>query len=86
MRRSLLSTLVMSFLLSSSICCTVALIEAEESPKFSILRVPQDFETIQEAINNSTAGDTIFVSSGLYYEHVIVNKTVHSWVQTDKQQ
>ncbi|MCW4051685.1 MAG: right-handed parallel beta-helix repeat-containing protein [Candidatus Bathyarchaeota archaeon] len=76
MRRSLLSTLVMYFLLSSIICYTVALIEAEESPKFSISRVPQDFETIQKAVNNSTVGDTIFVSSGLYYEHVIVNKTV----------
>jgi parallel beta-helix repeat protein len=76
MRRSLLSTLAMSLLLSSIICCKAALIEAEESPKFSILRVPQDFKTIQEAINNSTAGDTIFVSSGLYYEHIIVNKTV----------
>lgn len=76
MGRSLLPILIMSFLFSSIIFCKLNLIQAEERLKFSILRVPQDFETIQEAINNSTAGDTIFVSSGLFYERVIVNKTV----------
>ena len=35
-----------------------------------------DFKTIQEAINNATSGDTIFVHSGTYNEHVIVNETV----------
>lgn len=38
--------------------------------------VPDDFLTIQEAINNAFEGDTIFVKSGVYYEHVVVNKTV----------
>jgi len=35
-----------------------------------------DFPTIQEAINHANSGDTIFVSNGTYYEHVVVNKTV----------
>lgn len=35
-----------------------------------------DFQTIQEAINVANEGDTIFVKSGTYYEHVVVNKTV----------
>jgi len=35
-----------------------------------------DFTTIQEAINNATAGDTILVNKGTYYEHVTVNKTI----------
>lgn len=47
--------------------------EAESS---AIIHVPNDFGTIQEAINNATLDDTIFVSSGLYYERVIINKTV----------
>jgi len=35
-----------------------------------------DFQTIQEAINVANEGDTIFVRSGIYYEHVVLNKTV----------
>lgn len=38
--------------------------------------VPDDYATIQEAINNANEGDTIFVNAGLYYEHVVVNKTI----------
>jgi parallel beta-helix repeat protein len=37
---------------------------------------PADFKTIQEAINNASAGDTIFVHNGTYYENVVINKTV----------
>jgi parallel beta-helix repeat protein len=36
----------------------------------------QDDFTIQAAIDNATPGDSIYVSSGTYYENVIVNKTV----------
>jgi parallel beta-helix repeat protein len=35
-----------------------------------------DFSGIQEAINNASAGDTILVHSGVYYEPVYVNKSV----------
>jgi len=37
---------------------------------------PADFHIIQEAINNATDGDTIFVRAGTYYEHVVVNKSM----------
>jgi len=40
------------------------------------IRVPQDYTTIQEAINAANEGDTIFVRNGTYYENVVVNKTV----------
>jgi parallel beta-helix repeat protein len=40
------------------------------------LNVPEDCATIQGAINAAYDGDTILVSSGTYYEHVVVNKTV----------
>ena len=42
----------------------------------TMIRVRVDFMSIQEAINNANAGDTIFVPAGTYYEHVVVNKTV----------
>jgi nitrous oxidase accessory protein len=38
--------------------------------------VPDDYPTIQEAINNANEGDTIYVKNGTYYENVVVNKTV----------
>jgi len=34
------------------------------------------YSSIQEAINNASEGETIFVSSGLYYEHLTVNKSL----------
>ena len=40
------------------------------------ITVPDDYPTIQEAINNANPGDPIFVSSGTYYENVVVNKSV----------
>jgi|GEM_PF-1596224 len=44
--------------------------------KIHTINVPEDYPRIQEAINNANQGDTVFVSSGTYYENVIVNKTV----------
>lgn len=34
------------------------------------------YSSIQQAINNASDGDSIFVSSGTYYERVVINKTV----------
>ena len=42
----------------------------------STIIVPDDYSTIQEAINSAADGDTISVKAGTYYEHVVVNKTV----------
>jgi parallel beta-helix repeat protein len=38
--------------------------------------VPTDFLKIQDAIDNATEGDTVFVYSGTYFENLIVNKTI----------
>jgi parallel beta-helix repeat protein len=38
--------------------------------------VPKDYPTIQLAINNAAEGDTVKVASGIYYEHVAVNKSI----------
>jgi parallel beta-helix repeat protein len=38
--------------------------------------VPDDYPTIQEAINHANEGDTVFVRNEIYHENVVVNKTV----------
>lgn len=47
---------------------------AKASPK--IIEVPNDYGTIQAAINNADSGDTIFVHSGTYLENIVVSKPV----------
>jgi len=37
---------------------------------------PADFHTIQEAVNNATTGDIIYVYNGTYYENIVVDKSV----------
>jgi len=37
---------------------------------------PADYSKIQDAINASIDGDTVFVYSGTYYEHVMVDKSI----------
>ena len=46
-----------------------------EGPAYAIA-VPADFPSIQAAVNSARPGDTVFVAAGVYYEHVIVNKTI----------
>lgn len=41
-----------------------------------ILNVPDDFTTIQAAINNANEGNIIQVQADTYYEHIVINKTV----------
>jgi len=38
--------------------------------------VPDDYPTIQQAINAAVPGDTVYVKVGVYYENVVVNKTL----------
>jgi parallel beta-helix repeat protein len=35
-----------------------------------------DYIRIQDAIDNASDGDTIFVYNGIYYEHIIINKSI----------
>jgi parallel beta-helix repeat protein len=38
---------------------------------------PGNYTTIQEAIDNATSGDTVFVNSGTYFGGVVINKTIN---------
>ena len=42
----------------------------------STIYVPDDCPTIQEAVNNATAGNTIIVRDGTYAENVVVDKSL----------
>jgi len=49
-----------------------------------VIRVPEDYSTIQAAVNAANLGDVINVSSRTYYEHVIVDKSYLTLVGEDR--
>jgi len=65
-------TLMLLLTIVSSLASVIRPVEVEHA----IIIVPDDYSTIQEAINAANSGDTIFVRAGMYYEHVVVNKAV----------
>jgi len=70
-RQTLIEIIILLTLLSATlIAWFVAPVRA------SVLLVPQDYPTIQEAVNAAGAGDTIQVDAGTYFENVVVNASV----------
>ena len=45
--------------------------------------VPDDYTTIQEAIDNAVADDTIYVYQGIYHENIGISKPV-SFIGEDR--
>jgi nitrous oxidase accessory protein len=71
MRKNAAMLVVLLFL--ATLCLTEYLPVKAES---KTITVPDDFPTIQEAINAANVGDTIFVKRGTYVENPVVNKSV----------
>ena len=40
------------------------------------INIPADYSTIQEGIDASVDGDTVLVAQGIYYEHLILEKSI----------
>ena len=65
---------MLTLLLISMLTLAFNIQAAKAEPK--TITVPDDYPTIQGAINNANDGDTVFVRAGTYYEHIVVNKRV----------
>ncbi len=73
MKRSALSLFIILFLVLAG--AQLGFRVAVEAAANTIY-VPDDYPTIQQAINAALDGDSIFVHNGTYSENIVVNKTV----------
>lgn len=77
--------LISAMIISLAVGVPVKLAKAEDS---KTLIVPDDFPTIQDAIGNASAGDTVFVKEGTYavggYNGITIDKSI-SLVGQDSQ-
>jgi parallel beta-helix repeat protein len=65
------------FALIFALLVSLALGVQSAKSSFSTLTVPNDFPTIQTAIDNAFAGQTIFVKAGIYLEqHITIDKSL----------
>jgi parallel beta-helix repeat protein len=71
------------FLVALSLTAFASVFSVSARPYSEALVSAHAFTTIQAAINNASTGDTVIVPSGVYYEHVIVNKSISLIGQVD---
>ncbi|MCS7365818.1 MAG: pectinesterase family protein [archaeon GB-1867-035] len=74
MFRKAVSGIMMTLLLTSILLSAFNVQSVKAEPKTII--VPDDYPTIQEAINSANTGDVIFVKKGIYFENLVINKTI----------
>jgi parallel beta-helix repeat protein len=73
LKRPFFVLFLVSLLLSIA---SVARLNAFAAVNSKTIDVPKDYPTIQDAINNASDGDTVFVEKGTYNEDIEINKTV----------
>ncbi|MBX5328617.1 hypothetical protein HM003_04610 [Candidatus Bathyarchaeota archaeon A05DMB-5] len=75
-KRVVLLLLLLFSLVWVSFCFEWKTFVSGQSPKIITVGVGGDFGSIQEAINAAENGDTVLVYAGVYFENVVVNKSV----------
>jgi hypothetical protein len=65
---------MLTLLLIGLVTLAFSIQPAKATPKTII--VPDNYPTIQAAIDQASQGDTLLIRSGTYYEHIVVNKTL----------
>jgi len=68
---------VLFVLYTFALASCVVLVRLTFAVDSGVIRVPQDYPTIQKAVNAANPGYTILVSAGTYNEHVHVNKSLN---------
>jgi len=68
----LISTLMMVSIIALAL--SLLLTEPASASPGNIIYVPDNYPTIQSAVDNASPGDTIYVRNGVYQENVVVNK------------
>ena len=68
------TALVLSVIFVLSVLMIVAVQHARAIPK--TITVPDDYDSIQKALDNAEDGDTVFVRNGVYVENPVIHKAV----------
>ena len=68
------TTLMMLVLFPAILSSTVHVIHLRPNVSNATIVVPDNFASIQEAIDNAVEGSTIYVRAGVYHEHITVYK------------
>lgn len=71
-----LSVLAVSVAMAATGCSSTGSKSADaRHPAGSVLRVPEDFRTVQQAVDTAREGDTVLIGPGVYRESVHVTKS-----------
>jgi len=76
LRKRMLSIFTVVLLLATIVVIVQNDVNLIGSSKGAILHVPGSYTTIQSAVDNASAGDTVQISDGYYSESVLVNKSI----------
>ncbi len=75
MKKKTFMAAIISLAVLISIVAGVQVVKIAKAEPRTII-VPDDYSTIQSAINAANSGDTVFVKSGIYPGNLIINKSI----------